>query len=489
MLSLMAEPIVSLDNGLAPTPPMGWLAWERFTCEIDCREHPDDCISSHLFKTMANRLIHDGYLKAGYRYVNIDDCWSSKSRNHSSSELMPDLERFPDGIRELADYMHKNRLKLGIYGDCGTKTCGGYPAQLKEGHKLEDNYFMTDANTFASWEIDSFKFDGCHIDPSKAESICPDMTKSLAATKRDILMSCEWPYYSLKQDYDDTRKVNWKLAKDSCNLWRYFEDVEDSWLSLLSIIDYTVQIQDTIRIYHGPNSWFDPDQLIIGNFALSLEQARAQMAIWSIWSAPLYMSNDLRKIDPQMKAVLLNRNLISIDQDPLGVFGLMVNQTEESWVDKFQAFVKPIEPIRNGCPSFAIVYFNRATLGNGKLISLELRQLLADSALDMAAVRYRELYSENQRPGGSFDAESCRNKIKNAMTRAPNSVVAGKKVFKDVADEHIVYNVFDLFEDKKLSPVSLDKTLNLWVNPSGVRAVKLEEATNSGVPGPSKSWE
>lgn len=85
------------------------------------------------------------------------------------------------------------------------------------------------------------------------------------------------------------------------------------------------------------------------------------MAIWAAWSAPLYMSNDLRSIEPQSAALLKNRHLIGVNQDPLGVWALMV---AEQLGGQLQAFVKPVEPVRNGCPSFVVVYLNRATLGN-----------------------------------------------------------------------------------------------------------------------------
>lgn len=133
-----------------------------------------------------------------------------------------------------------------------------------------------------------------------------------------------------------------------------------------------------MRYHHqtGPGHWFDPDQLIIGNYGLSKDQAQAQMAIWCIWSAPLYMSNDLRDIDPDMRQILLNKEVLSVNQDPLGLFGLMVQEKSS-----IQVFVKTIENANNShennnhspddpCQrAYAIVYFNRNTLGNARLVS------------------------------------------------------------------------------------------------------------------------
>lgn len=458
----------SLDNGLARTPPMGWINWERFTCQTDCTNYPEDCVSERLFRSIIDRVAQDGYLEAGYEYVNIDDCWSELARD-DSRRLVPDRSRFPNGLSGLAKYAHDKQVKLGTYGDCGTKTCAGYPAQLKTETSLEDNYFIGDAQSLAEWQIDSFKFDGCYLDPAKAESICPKMAAALNTTKRPIMVVCEWPFYMLKEKL----APDYALAQRACNAWRYYEDVLDSWLSILSVVDFTIRIQRDIVKYHGPGNWFDPDQLIIGNFGLSLDQARAQMALWSLWSAPLYMSNDLRSIDPEMAAVLKNKKLIAIDQDRLGVFGVLVNQTDGI---NFQAFVKPVEPIKNGCPSFAIVYLNRHTLGNTNLISFSLRKLLYASAIKKAEERYNQL--KPAVGGQEFTSEQCRRRLLYSMTRKPipPGILANENGYNPIEEQTVTYEVDDLFNDNpSFKEITIDSDLSLFVNPSGVRAIKLVE--------------
>uniref|UniRef100_A0A6G1S5T5 Alpha-galactosidase n=1 Tax=Aceria tosichella TaxID=561515 RepID=A0A6G1S5T5_9ACAR len=489
--------VAGLDNGLARTPPMGWLSWERFTCITDCTQYPDDCINSRLYKIMADRLVAEGYAELGYEYVNIDDCWSERERDAESGNLLANASRFPEGINGLAEYVHSRGLKLGIYGDCGTKTCAGYPAQLKSESDLEDNYFQLDAERLASWQVDSFKFDGCNLDPSKAESICPNMAKAIEANKRAMVVICEWPFYMLRERYsllsDQAPIPDFSLAQRACNAWRYYEDIEDSWLSVLSVIDFTVRIQETILKYHGPGHWFDPDQLVVGDFALSLDQARAQMAIWCIWSAPLYMSNDLRQIEPDMAKVLKNRHLIEVDQDPMGVFGMMVANQHAG---KFQAFVKPVLPIRSGCPSFVVVYLNRETLGNSRVFGFKLRDLLAKVNYDLVAERYNTLYSSSAgdssnsvategappKLGAPLIGNKCKSFIHLAMTKDPS---AGELLNKPVGanpeqsepkleEKQVYFQVVDLFDDEPSPrPVALNGQLNLKVNLSGVRAVKL----------------
>jgi hypothetical protein len=115
----------ALDNGLVLTPPMGWLSWTRFACQTDCTTYPKSCINEQLFKDQADRLAADGFSDLGYEYVNIDDCWSEVERDPQTKRLVSDKKRFPSGIKALADYVHSKKLKLGIYGAVGPKTCAG----------------------------------------------------------------------------------------------------------------------------------------------------------------------------------------------------------------------------------------------------------------------------------------------------------------------------------------------------------------------------
>jgi alpha-N-acetylgalactosaminidase len=116
-----------LNNGLALTPPMGWLTWERFRCNIDCENDPKNCIGERLIKEQADRMVADGFLELGYEYIMLDDCWLAEKRDENTGRLQPDPKRFPSGIKALADYVHSKGLKFGIYEDYGFLTCAGYP--------------------------------------------------------------------------------------------------------------------------------------------------------------------------------------------------------------------------------------------------------------------------------------------------------------------------------------------------------------------------
>jgi alpha-N-acetylgalactosaminidase len=109
-----------------------------------------------------------------------------------------------------------------------------------------------------------------------------------------------------------------------CNLWRNFDDVDSTWSSISSIINYYDHHQDEMFPAAGPGRWNDPDMLVIGNPGITVDQARTQMAIWSIWAAPLFMSNDLRFLPAAFKDILLNGKVIAVNQDPLGIMGRQI---------------------------------------------------------------------------------------------------------------------------------------------------------------------
>ncbi|XP_019865604.1 alpha-N-acetylgalactosaminidase-like isoform X1 [Aethina tumida] len=336
LVTIFAEDVNCLDNGLALTPPMGWMHWQRFRCLVDCDAYPDECISEKLFRDMADRLAEDGFKEVGYEYIIIDDCWASKERDENE-RLQPDPIRFPSGIKALADYVHSKGLKFGIYGDFGTKTCAGYPGSI--------NYLEQDAKTWAEWGVDYLKLDGCYADEKIMEEGYAKMGRYLNQTGRPIVYSCSWPAYQEPLGI----KSNYSALQETCNLWRNWDDIDDGWANVTSILKWFSNNQDRIAPFSGPGHWNDPDMLLIGNFGLSYEQSKAQMAIWAVMAAPLIMSVDLRTIEPKFKEILLNKDIIRVNQDPLGIQGKLVLTKS-----KIDIWTKPIVPDVNGSQSYAI---------------------------------------------------------------------------------------------------------------------------------------
>lgn len=282
-------PAQALDNGQAAAPQMGWNDWNAFGCNV----------SAQLVEQTADAMIADGMKAAGYQYVNIDDCWLEKSRD-ANGNLVPDPTKFPDGIKAVADYVHSKGLKLGIYEDAGTATCAGYPGSL--GHEQQD------AKTFASWGVDYLKYDNCNNAGSTTTQQYIDrytaMRNALADSGRKILYSlCEWG-------------VNdpWTWGAEVGNSWRTTGDISDSFSSMLSNFEQNVFLYP----YAKSGAWNDPDMLEVGNGGETTAEYQSEFSLWAMMNAPLISGTDLRSISAADLAIYTNRDVIALDQDPLG---------------------------------------------------------------------------------------------------------------------------------------------------------------------------
>ncbi|EDW14654.1 alpha-N-acetylgalactosaminidase isoform X1 [Drosophila mojavensis] len=338
-LALTLTSVAGLDNGLARTPPMGWMPFERFRCVTDCVKFPRDCISERLFMRTADLLVSEGYAAAGYKYLIIDDCWMEKERNAITAELMADRERFPSGMNHLSAYIHNKSLKFGLYHDIGKRTC----MHLGPG---AHGHYSIDAKTFANWSVDYVKLDGCYVNGIDLNTAYPAFGQALNKTGRPMVYSCSWPYYQ--------NHPNFELIKKHCNLWRFADDIRDSTESIAKIIFNYFKRQDNLTKHAAPGSWNDPDMLVLGNYHLSYDASRLQLAMWAVLAAPLIMSNDLQSVRPEIRALLQNRDIIEVDQDPLGIPGHCVLMS-----GNIQVWLRPVMPTNNiGARSFAVVFAN-----------------------------------------------------------------------------------------------------------------------------------
>ncbi|EAT43367.1 AAEL005188-PA [Aedes aegypti] len=414
VLAVSVSVAYGLENGLARTPPMGWMSWERFRCITDCTKYPDECISEQLFKRMADLMVSEGYLQAGYNFVNIDDCWSEMKRD-SSGRLVPDKKRFPNGIKHLADYIHSKGLKFGLYQDIGTKTCAGYPGMK--------DYFEVDAQTFADWDVDFIKIDGCYADERKMVDDYILFGDLMNKTGRPILYSCSWPVY---QEYNGIIP-DYEILKKTCNMWRNWGDIDDSHSSVESITRYFSDNQARIQPHSGPGHWNDPDTLVLGNFGLSYEQSKSQLAVWTVLAAPLLLSNDLATVTPEIRELLLNKEIIAANQDPLGIQGLLVKT-----INRIEIWKRPILP----------------------KVKDEMTQVVA--------------FVSRRADGAPY---AVRVKLVEDLGISDNSYIKG-------------YKVYDLFnKDRKPTFVPANGTFETRINPTGANFYRFEPKLNVALRG------
>jgi alpha-galactosidase len=292
----------ALDNGLAKTPPMGWNSWNKFACKG---------LNEQVIRETADAIAANGMKDAGYEYVNLDDCWQV-SRD-ADGNIVADATKFPSGIKALADYVHAKGLKFGLYTDVGSKTCAGRPGSL--GHEYQD------AKQYAAWGVDYVKIDWCNTLPGQnAEASYTLFRNALAASGRPIVFSiCEWG-----------SNKPWLWAGPVGNLWRATEDIQDCWSckrtwggnGVVQILD----LMNDIWMYTGPGHWNDPDMLEVGNGGMTNDEDRAHFSMWALFSAPLLVGNDVAHMSDETKSILENREVIAIDQDPLGIQGHRVKK-------------------------------------------------------------------------------------------------------------------------------------------------------------------
>jgi alpha-galactosidase len=331
--------------GAAPTPPMGWNSWNHFAAKID----------DATVRAQADAMVSSGMRDAGYRYINIDDTWEGE---RDAKGVIHSNAKFPD-MKALADYVHSKGLKLGIYSSPGPKTCAGYEGSF--GHEAQD------AQTYAAWGIDYLKYDWCGAaniyKDEDMQAVYQKMGDALRSAGRPIVFSlCQYG-----------REDVWKWGPDvGGNLWRTTGDIRDTWESMTKI-GFN---QNDLAPYAGPGHWNDPDMLEIGNGHMTDTEYQTHMSLWSMLAAPLLAGNDLQNQTKETLAILTNRDVIAIDQDPAGKQGTRLSQSGDSEIW--------IRDLSNG--DKAIAFFNRGAQ------TADISVKWSDAGLKSAPKKARDLW-------------------------------------------------------------------------------------------------
>lgn len=277
---------------LTNKPPMGWNSWNTFGWNI----------SESLICEIADAMVNLGYLDAGYTYLVIDDCWSEQERDNRG-RLVADRNKFPSGIKAVADYVHSKGLKFGMYSCAGVRTCANFPGSF--GHEF------VDAQTFAEWGVDYLKYDYC-FRPAHAsgELLYRKMGLALRNCGRDILYSaCNW---------GNDGCLKW-IRSVGADIYRSTGDIQDNFISIRDIFES--QIDKFYAV--GPQCYNDMDMLVCGmngkgNVAIgntcTLEEYKTHFYLWSMFGSPLMIGGDIRKFDNATRSYLQNKSIIEINQ-------------------------------------------------------------------------------------------------------------------------------------------------------------------------------
>jgi alpha-galactosidase len=336
-------------------PPMGWNSWYQYGKAID----------EELIRGQADAMVASGMRDAGYEYLIVDGGWRAKTRD-AGGDMQADPAKFPSGMKPLADYVHSKGLKFGLHqpvdeDDCGNETPGtGSAPDATFPEKAR-----RDATLFASWGVDFLKFDWCGEPEGRPagmslrewkEFTYGAMGDALEATGRDIV-------YSISEYGTDEP---WEWAPGIADMWRTTVDIKTCWACPRRGITPIIDRNADLFAYPGPGRGFnDPDQLQVGidsrlegqqpvpQEPLPLAEQRSHFSIWAMLAAPLIAGLDMRDMTPEMGDILMNREVVAIDQDRLGVQARRIRDSgdEEVWT----------RPLADG--SVAVALFNRAEAG------------------------------------------------------------------------------------------------------------------------------
>lgn len=297
------------SNLQQPVPHMGWLSWNVVQGDI----------SEAVVKTATDNMISSGLRDAGYNCVLMDDLWHG-TRAEGTNKPRPNADRFPNGLKPVADYVHEHGMKFGLYTDAANHTCAGAFGSY--------GYETIDAKQYAEWEIDYVKCDYCGApgDVKTAKERYTTMGKALKKTGRNIIFHiCEWGV-----------RNPWEWGAEALgSSWRVTYDVRDGWNCRQGGIGMiqSLELMKDLWIYNGVNRWNDADMLcvgingtgksssdlVVGTPGMTKTEYRSQFAMWCMWSSPLSLSFDIRKpISDVDLAIMTNPELIAIDQDRMG---------------------------------------------------------------------------------------------------------------------------------------------------------------------------
>lgn len=317
------------ENSLAMLPPMGYNTWNDLECEPSVEK----------LKNIVTKLKELKFDELGYKYITVDDCWMSRKRT-KQGEFEPEPKFFPNGMTEFGKFVHANDFYFGIYTDRGQATCTGRPGS--------EGFEEIDAKTFASWEVDFVKNDGCWdpdcgswMDGFPQSGSCSESGRTMAVEK----------YHRMKTALEKTgRKIvhavcGWQpwfapVGRQIGQMWRISADVKN-WPGVYE----AMRIMEQLGQYHGPGGWNDPDMLIGSSPGaariLTPLQARAQFSLWALHSAPLFLGGSILKMSDYDLATYSNAEVIAINQDLAG---------------------RPARLVTTNCPPY--VQFNMSIKGN-----------------------------------------------------------------------------------------------------------------------------
>ena len=303
-----------------PVPFMGWLSWNSVQGNI----------SQKIIEQAVELFQNKGLYECGWNHIMMDDLWQGTRKADGTPQ--PNASRFPNGLKTVADYVHKNGMKFGLYTDAADRTCAGAFGSY--------GYEEIDAKTYAEWGVDVVKCDYCYApdDVETAKKRYKALADAFAAAGNNtMLYICEWGV-----------REPWKWgAEVGGRCWRISQDVRDCWTGSGSGVGVvqSIEAMKNLSAYQGVNRFNDSDMLCTGLHAtgkssndlcggtgagMTDDEYATQFALWCMWSSPMALSFDPSKntlTDADFK-LLRNKELIALNQDRMGQQGDLISEAD-----------------------------------------------------------------------------------------------------------------------------------------------------------------
>lgn len=304
-----------------PVPFMGWLSWNSVQGNI----------SQKIIEQAVELFQNKGLYECGWNHIMMDDLWQGTRKADGTPQ--PNASRFPNGLKTVADYVHQNGMKFGLYTDAADRTCAGAFGSY--------GYEEIDAKTYAEWGVDVVKCDYCYApdDVETAKKRYKALADAFAAAGNNtMLYICEWGV-----------REPWKWgAEVGGRCWRISQDVRDCWTGSGSGVGVvqSIEAMKNLAAYQGVNRFNDSDMLCTGLHAtgkssndlcggtgagMTDDEYATQFALWCMWSSPMALSFDPSKntlTDADFK-LLRNKELIALNQDRMGQQGDLISEADD----------------------------------------------------------------------------------------------------------------------------------------------------------------
>jgi len=272
-------------------PIMGWASWNNYRVNIN----------ENIIKSQADAMVSKGLKDAGYSFINTDDgFFGGRDEN---GNLLVHKERFPNGMKSLAEYIHSKGLKAGIYSDAGINTCASYwdkdtigVGMGLYGHDDQDLELF-----LKKWKYDFIKIDWCGGEwlGLDEQTRYTEIGNKIKAINPDVIYNvCRWEFPG-------------KWVTQIADSWRISGDIDNEFHSILAIIDLNADLWRYSSLGH----YNDMDMLQVGR-GMSFEEDKTHFTMWAIMHSPLLLGNDLTNISKETVEIITNKDIIALNQSP-----------------------------------------------------------------------------------------------------------------------------------------------------------------------------